>query len=42
MRYSLPLLRVKKQEAAAEDEWRRIGGVWHHVQRRSVMFPTAQ
>ena len=42
MRYSLPLLRVKKQEAVAEDEWRRIDGVWHHVQRRSVMFPTAQ
>lgn len=42
MRYSLPLLRLKKQEAAAEDEWRRIDGVWHHVQRRSVMFPTAQ
>ncbi|QLA82814.1 hypothetical protein EXV95_20545 [Acidovorax sp. JMULE5] len=42
MRYSLPLLRLKKQEAATEDEWRRIDGVWHHVQRRSVMFPTAQ
>ncbi|MBD9395894.1 hypothetical protein [Acidovorax sp. ACV01] len=42
MRYSLPLLRVKNQEAVAEDEWRRIDGAWHHVQRRSVMFPTAQ
>ena len=40
MRYSLPLLRVKKQETVLEDEWRRIDGVWHHVQRRSVMFPT--
>lgn len=42
MRYSLPLLRVKKQEVTVEDEWRRIDGVWHHVQRRSVMFPTPQ
>lgn len=42
MRYSLPLLRLKKQEAVTEDEWRRIDGVWHHVQRRSVMFPTGQ
>ena len=42
MRYSLPLLRVKNQEASSEDEWRRIDGVWHHVQRRSAMFPTSQ
>jgi hypothetical protein len=42
MRYSLPLLRVKKLEAVLEDEWRRIDGAWHHVQRPSVMFPTAQ
>ena len=42
MRYSLPLLRVKKQESITEDEWRRINGVWFHVQRRSVMFPTPE
>lgn len=42
MRYSLPLLRVKKQESVAEDQWRRIDGVWFHVQRRSVMFPTPE
>ncbi len=39
IRYSLPLLRVKKQELVTEDEWRRVGGAWHHVQRRSAMFP---
>ena len=38
MRYSLPLIRVKGQEATFDDEWRRIDGVWHHVLRRSVMF----
>lgn len=42
LRYSLPLLRVRKQETVAEDEWRRKDGVWHHVQRRSAMFPTEQ
>ena len=42
MRYSLPLLRVKRQESTTEDEWRKIGGVWHHVQRRSSFFPTPQ
>ena len=42
MRYSLPLLRVKRQESTAEDEWRKIGGVWHHVQRRSSFFPTPE
>jgi uncharacterized protein YceK len=39
MRYSLPLLRIKKTEAVAQDEWRRIDGTWYHVLRRSVMFP---
>lgn len=42
LRYSLPLLRVRKQETVAEDEWRRKDGVWHHVQRRSMMFPSEQ
>lgn len=42
MRYSLPLLRVKRKEAVLEDEWRRVNGAWHHVQRPSVMFPTSQ
>jgi hypothetical protein len=42
MRYSLPMLRIKNKEATAEDEWRRIDGVWHHVLRRSVMFTKEQ
>lgn len=42
MRYSLPLLRVRKQETTAEDEWRLKDGAWHHVQRRSAMFPSEQ
>lgn len=42
MRYGIPLLRIKSQEAVAQDHWRRIDGVWHHVLRRSVMFPDAK
>lgn len=42
MRYSLPLLRVKKMEVVAPDDWRRIDGVWHHVLRTSSMFPEAK
>ena len=39
MDYALPLLRIKSQQGEASDPWRRIDGVWYHVQRRSSMFP---
>jgi hypothetical protein len=34
MRYGVPLLRIKSQETVAQDRWRRVDGVWHHVLRR--------
>jgi hypothetical protein len=42
MRYSVPLIRIKAQEAVLQDEWQRIDGVWYHVLRRSVMFPSVK
>lgn len=42
MRYSLPMLRLKAQENTVEDKWRKIGGVWHHVLRRSANFPDSK
>lgn len=40
MRYSVPLLRLKGQEAVTQDEWRLIDGTWHHVLKKSAMFPS--
>lgn len=42
MRYGVPQLRLKGQETVAQDDWRRIDGVWHHVLRSSAMFPGAK
>jgi len=42
MRFSIPLLRMKGQEAVAPDYWRRIGGVWHHVLHKSSALPDAK
>ncbi|KLR58471.1 hypothetical protein [Diaphorobacter sp. J5-51] len=39
MRYGVPLLRLKKMEADAQDQWRRIDGIWYHVLPRSSVFP---
>ncbi len=36
MRYGIPVLRLKNQENLAQDRWRKIDGVWHHVLRRSA------
>ncbi len=40
MRFSVPLLRIKGQEALAQDHWRLIDGVWFHVIKKSAMFPS--
>ena len=37
-----PTLRLKAQEATAQDHWRRIDGAWHHVLRRSSTLPDAK
>ena len=41
-KYGIPMLRLKSQEAVAQDHWRLIDGVWHHVLRRSSTLPDAQ
>lgn len=36
--YSVPLLRMKKQKAELQDEWRRIDGQWFHVLNKGSLF----
>lgn len=36
--YSVPLLRMKKQKAELQDEWRRIDGQWYHVLNKGSLF----
>ena len=33
MRYAVPLLRLKAQEAVAQDEWRLVYGQWFHARK---------
>ena len=42
MRYDLPLLRIKGQELVAQDQWRRLQGVWYHAPKPSSMLPGAK
>ena len=42
MQYGVPMLRLKSQETTAQDHWRLIDGVWHHVLRRSSTRPDVQ
>lgn len=42
MRYSLPLVRLRNQQAQVTDDWRRIDGQWYHVLRRNSAMPDAQ
>lgn len=40
MRYSVPQVRVRNLEAISQDEWKKVDGIWMHVLRKSVMFPS--
>ena len=42
MRFGVPLLRIKDQQGDVQDQWRRINGMWYHVQPRSSVFPDAK
>lgn len=39
VRYSIPLIRLKNQDSAVRDVWRRIDGIWYHAPRPSAAFP---
>jgi hypothetical protein len=36
--YTVPLMRIKREPAVLQDKWKRIDGVWYHVDDRGVMF----
>lgn len=41
MRYSVPMLRLKGQEAVAQDEWRLIDGIWFHARKAIPASPAS-
>jgi hypothetical protein len=40
--YSVPLARIKRQKVEMIDRWRRIDGVWYHIQPRSSVTHQAE
>ncbi len=38
MRYSLPIMRIRKQEAVLQDVWKKLDGQWYHAESKSIFF----
>ncbi len=41
LRYAVPAVRLKGQDAAVRDRWTRVDGEWLHVLPRNPLFGTA-
>ena len=38
LKYSLPMVRMRGQEALLQDAWKKIDGQWYHAEAKSVFF----